>query len=115
MLTFTVQIWRLSSDIVDFYSIPFVDAYPYYWWAWGSRELFFSINVMATLPDSSILLWVTLNPYSLFCCPYMEITRSTLPQNNGNLPLPFLVVITQFLSWMIFINYCKFILSGSPG
>ena len=34
----------------------------------------------------------------------MGITRSPLPQNNGNLPLPFLVVIAQFSSWIIFVN-----------
>ena len=46
---------------------------------------------------------------------YMGINRSLLPQKNGNLPLPFLVVITLLFSWTIFINYCIFILTGSPG
>ena len=36
----------------------------------------------------------------------MGITRSPLPQNIGNLPFPFLVVTTQFFSWIIFINSC---------
>ena len=39
----------------------------------------------------------------------MEITRSPLLQNNGNLPLPFLVVITQLFSWVIFINDCVYV------
>ena len=45
----------------------------------------------------------------------MGITRSPLPQNNGNLPLPFFVVIAQLLSWKIFLNDCICILNGSPG
>ena len=36
--------------------------------------------------------------------PYMVITRYPLQQNNGNLTLPFFMVITQLLSWIIFIN-----------
>ena len=31
---------------------------------------------------------------------YMGINRSLLPQNNGNLPFPFFVVITQLFSWI---------------
>ena len=46
---------------------------------------------------------------------WMGITCSPLSQNNGNLPLPFLVVITQFFSWMVFINNCICILTGLPG
>ena len=46
--------------------------------------------------------------------PYMGITLSPLPQNNGNLPLPFLVVITHFLLNNI-INDCICILTGFPG
>ena len=30
-------------------------------------------------------------------------------------PYPFLVVFTQFFSWIIFNNYCISILNGSPG
>ena len=44
----------------------------------------------------------------------MGITRYTLPQNHGNLPLPFLAVITQLFSWIRFINDYIFILTGSP-
>ena len=36
----------------------------------------------------------------------MGITRSLLPQNNGNLPLPFFVVLTQLFTWIIFVNDC---------
>ena len=43
------------------------------------------------------------------------ITRSLLPQNNNNLPLPFFVQINQFFSWIIFINYHICILTGSTG
>ena len=45
----------------------------------------------------------------------MGIAHSPLSQNNGNLPLPFLVVITQVFSYIIFINDCIFLLTGSPG
>ena len=45
----------------------------------------------------------------------MAITCSPLPQNNGNLPVPFLVVISQLFSWIIFINDCICILTGSLG
>ena len=44
---------------------------------------------------------------------YMGINRSLLPQNNGNLPFPFFVVIALLLSWIIFINDCICILTGS--
>ena len=33
-----------------------------------------------------------------YMAAYMVITCSTLPQNNGNLYLPFFVVITQFFA-----------------
>ena len=46
---------------------------------------------------------------------YMGIYRSPLPQNNGNLPLPFLVVITLLLSWIISINDRIYILIGPSG
>ena len=45
---------------------------------------------------------------------YMGITRYTLSQNNGNLPLPFFAVITQLLSWIRFIIDFICILTGSP-
>ena len=45
----------------------------------------------------------------------MGITCYTLPRNIGNLPLPFFVVITQLLSWIIFVHDCICILNGSPG
>ena len=44
----------------------------------------------------------------------MGITRSPLPQNIGNLPLPFFMEITQLFSCIIFMNYCICILNGSP-
>ena len=44
----------------------------------------------------------------------MGVTCFPLSQNIGNLPLPFLVVINQFFSWIIFINNCICILTGSP-
>ena len=34
---------------------------------------------------------------------------------NGIYPYPLLVAIKQLLSWIIFINYCICILTGSPG
>ena len=37
---------------------------------------------------------------------YMGITRYPLPQNNGNLPLPFFVVNTQLFSFIICNVYC---------
>ena len=57
--------------------------------------------------------WSTL--LCFYSVSYMGITHSLLPKNNGNLPLPFFVVITLFLSWIIFINDCIYILTGSPG
>ena len=45
----------------------------------------------------------------------MVITGSPLPQDNSNLTLSFFVVIPQFFSWVIFINDCICILTGSPG
>ena len=38
--------------------------------------------------------------------PYMGITSSPLPQNNGNLPLPFFSGKTQFFSCVIRIDDC---------
>ena len=56
-------------------------------------------------------LWFCYITYKLF-----SLNPGTyLPQNIGNLPLPFLVVITLFLSWIIFNNDCICILTGSPG
>ena len=46
--------------------------------------------------------------------PYMGITLSPLPQNNGNLPLPFFVVINLLFSCKIVIDDCILILTGSP-
>ena len=48
----------------------------------------------------------------IFPLPYMVITCSPLPINNGNLPLPLLVVITLLLSFLILINDCICILTG---
>ena len=45
----------------------------------------------------------------------MEITRSTLPQNNGNLPLPFFGGNYPIFSWIICIHDCICILTGSLG
>ena len=45
---------------------------------------------------------------------YMVITRSLLPLNSGNLPLPFFLVITLLFSCKIFIADCICILTGSP-
>ena len=42
----------------------------------------------------------------------MGTAHSLLAQNNGNLPLPFLVVITLLFSHKIFINDCICILTG---
>ena len=42
----------------------------------------------------------------------MEITCSTLLLNDGNLPLPFFVVITQLFSWIIFFHDCIHILTA---
>ena len=47
--------------------------------------------------------------------PYMVITRSTLPQNNVNLPLPFFCGNYSIVSWIIFIIDCICILTVSPG
>ena len=49
------------------------------------------------------------------CQPYMGITRSTLPQNNGNPPLPFLGGNYPFFYWIIFIHDYICILTCSPG
>ena len=48
---------------------------------------------------------------------YIGVTYSPLPQNNCNspLPLPFLVVISQLFSCIIFINDCICIWTVSPG
>ena len=43
----------------------------------------------------------------------MGITRCPLPQKNDNLPLPFFVVYTLSFSWIIFMNNCIYIFSGS--
>ena len=70
--------------------------------------------------------------YDIICCPifvnkFMMRIFDTLAKivygyypfsvttKIGNLPLPFFVVITLLLSWVIFINYCICILTGSPG
>ena len=45
----------------------------------------------------------------------MGITRSTLPLDNGNLPLPFFVGNYPIVLLNNFICYCICILSGSPG
>ena len=45
----------------------------------------------------------------------MEITHYPLPQNIGNLPLPFFGGNYPIFSWIIFINYCKCIFTVSPG
>ena len=44
----------------------------------------------------------------------MGIVRSPLPQNNGNLPLTFLVVMTKLFSCIMFINDYICILTGNP-
>ena len=46
---------------------------------------------------------------------YMGITYFPLPRSNGNLLSPFFVVITLFFSWIIIINSCICLLTGSPG
>ena len=46
---------------------------------------------------------------------YMIMNRYPLPLNNGNSPLLFLVLITHFFSWIIFINDYICILTGFPG
>ena len=44
----------------------------------------------------------------------MGINCSLLHQNNGNLPLPSFVAITQLFFWIIFINDFMCVLTGSP-
>ena len=44
----------------------------------------------------------------------MVIACYLLTKNNGNSPLPFLVVITLLFTSIIFINNCICILTGSP-
>ena len=44
----------------------------------------------------------------------MAFTCSPLTRNNGNLSLPFLVVITLLFYWILFINNCICILTSSP-
>ena len=45
----------------------------------------------------------------------MVITRYPLPQKMAIHSYPFFMVITQLFYWMIFINDCICILTGSPG
>ena len=48
------------------------------------------------------------------CVTYMGNIPSPLPHYNSNLPLTFLVIMTQLFSWMIIINDFMCILTGSP-
>ena len=59
--------------------------------------------------------WCHQSQTLLNCPSYMGITRSTLPQTNGNLPLSFLCVIRPVVTLDNIINGCIFILTGSPG
>ena len=45
----------------------------------------------------------------------MVIYRSPFPQNNGNLTLTLFGGNYSILFWIIFINDCICILTGSPG
>ena len=74
-----------------------------------------SIIMITTLQFVLIYVAMFCRKYKDYPQPYMGITRSTLPQNNVDLPLPFFMVITLLFSWIIFIHYCIFILTGSTG
>ena len=65
------------------------------------KPLFFAAQL--TIFSISILL---------FLRPWMRIICSPLPQNNGNLPLPFFDGNYPIISWIIFINDCICILTS---
>ena len=68
--------------------------------------------------SSSILSFVGIVLGNLmFCCSFHRWKILVLYYHKmmAIQPYPFLVVITQLFSWITFINYCKCILTGSPG
>ena len=71
----------------------------------GNKFLMRSVHIDISPPSST----------AVFSAAKMVTTRSILPQNNGNLPLPFFVVINLLLSWIICIIDCICILTGLPG
>ena len=66
-------------------------------------------------PDRNFVWFLSVVEMNTVMAAYMRITHYLLPQNNGNLPLPFLVVITLMFSCIIFFHDCICILTGSPG
>ena len=66
-------------------------------------------------PKVQIIFKVTIDFNINYDTAYIGNIRYSLPQNIVNLPLPFLVVITQLLYRIIFNNDCICILTGSTG
>ena len=78
-----------------------------------SGATIYSSHAVKFLQDFGVFLFRI--HFQMSMQPQMGFTRSPLPRIMVIYPYPFLVVITQLFSWIIFINYCICILTGSPG